>query len=62
MVYMITTGLNDYPTRLAVLDQVVADHRDVMVDIVKAYSNAVLSSDLMCQLQQQISGKISLVI
>ncbi|XP_065904261.1 midasin-like isoform X2 [Dysidea avara] len=55
MVYMITTGLNDYPTRLAVLDQVVADHRDVMVDIVKAYSNAVLSSDLMCQLQQQIS-------
>jgi len=54
---MITAGLNDYPTRLAVLDQQVADHHDVMMDIVKTYSNAVLSSDLVSQLEQQISGR-----
>ena len=57
MVYMITASLNDYPTRLAVLDQQVTDHHDVMMDVVKAYSSTVLSNDLVSQLEQQISGR-----
>ena len=59
---MITAGLDDYLTRLALLDQLVTDHHrdlDVVVDVVKTYSNAVLASDLVCQLQQQISGRTS---
>ena len=63
LVFMITAGLDDYPIRLALLDQLVTDHHhcdlDVMVDVVKTYSNTVLASDLVCQLQQQISGRTS---